>query len=354
MLILLDRSTSMNEQPGNTTLETCTDPPTRWNVAVGDIEAVVNAHAADIRFGLATFPAHGTISTDCTVPNPCGGRRQPSCTPACCNAGSPGSGNCTVALGGAVGLDVAVGQQVANGAITTALTADKPGGGTPTEQAFDVIRTNVATFGLNDTSRTNYILLVTDGEPNDPNTCSYSAAWKAAYPGCTSDTAGDVCAVDIELDKLRALAQPIETFVVGFSATLSKDADRNNLNCFAVHGGTSSCAASVTAGNCASQASPTQCYYAAQDGASLIAALNNIAQQIAGGCTLQLQQTPADPQLLFVFVNSVQVPTDPASPGGYYTYDSVRNQVQLVGGVCDSVKAGGAPKIIYGCPGGGS
>ncbi|MBI3178305.1 MAG: VWA domain-containing protein, partial [Deltaproteobacteria bacterium] len=52
MLIVLDRSGSMNSFAGCNTSPTCT----RWNIARSSLSTMMNDNSGDIRFGLSTYP----------------------------------------------------------------------------------------------------------------------------------------------------------------------------------------------------------------------------------------------------------------------------------------------------------
>jgi hypothetical protein len=301
---------------------------------------------------LSTYPSNDN----------CGGAQACSanCNNDCvnkCDVASPPPGSSNTGTGRSDGdncepgyVDVAVGRPVAE--IDSSLAANAAGGRTPTQRALSVIADSPATYGIpaSEDGRDNYILLITDGEAN-------CFGGLACVDACvTRDRHGRVngcnanCMVGYELDRLRALAHPVKTFTVGFAFSSVS----HNLNCNAVHGGTSLCDASVDASNCGSTSNA--CYYQANSPSALATALNSITKEIAGGCTLQLQDRPSDPSKLYVFfrVGGVVQPS-PLTLGTDYTYDSTSNQIQLIGGACNHVKNDGyQPKVVYGCPNGGS
>ena len=376
MLILLDRSGSMgsnNILVPVTPKKTCTKDSncssgqkcdtsnqvcatvlgTRWQVASQAVNDVVAAHPTDIRWGLAMFakpfaPYPTQPKNKCTRDSDCS------------------------SYGGACATDSGV--CVVNGVCTPETTPDfitgsatsenisarlatispsSPSSNTPTQLALQSIANNPGNFGLTDATRDNYILLVTDGEPN----CSTKNT-QGTISNCGNTTGNDTttgkeatCAVNYELDQVRGLAQSVKTFVVGFSADLSSATDIQNLNCFAVHGGTCD-DATITTATCAAT-SNRACYHAANDATALAAAFDNIASKTAGTACLQtLNPAPADASLLLVKVDGVEVLSN--APNGY-VYNPANNQLTLQGQACTDVRDGSKKlQIIYGCPGGGS
>jgi hypothetical protein len=197
-------------------------------------------------------------------------------------------------------------------------------------------------------TRDNYILLITDGEPNcEEGGSNCLNICKNAQGTCSSN-----CLVNTEIDRLAHLSPPIKTFTVGFAF----DNIRPNLNCNAVFGGTSRCDPSVTTSTCGSY-SAAACYYQANDASSLVTALASISHSVAG-CVFDIDQTPPDLERIYVFTRTVGPPLGPSvpvsmnnqtDPAGYYTL--VGRRIQLFGQVCDRVQAGEVvPQVIYGCP----
>ena len=165
----------------------------------------------------------------------------------------------------------------------------------------------------------------------------------------------DNCQVNTQLTRLRGLAKPIKTFVVGFAFSSTS----GNLNCNAVHAGTSLCASNIDASNCNSS-TVGPCYHNANTPAALVQALTTISAQISG-CTFDMDQAPPDINQLYVFTRDLEngsippgatydpVPTQVENPASYYTLNGLR--IQLFGQVCEDVRNGlKKPVIIYGCP----
>lgn len=184
------------------------------------------------------------------------------------------------------------------------LDAKRPGGNTPTARTL----TKVLKEGkLDDPTRENYVVLVTDGLPN----------------------CGDVN-VKGKIDDLRTAG--VKTFVIGVG-----DGTASNpllLNQWAEAGGTA-------------RPGSTK-YYQTNSQTELKAAFDAIGGGIAS-CTFKLMEVPPDPSKLFVFSNGQLVPNDPADG---FSYDAASNAITLNGATCDQLKKDAQTKIqvVYGCP----
>jgi hypothetical protein len=257
MLIVLDKSGSMNESVGNTT---------KWLAASNALKGVTQQYGTTIRFGLWQFSS-----------------------PTQCDPGKQ---------------YVAVGDNTAS-AIAAALPAKADGNGTPIGGALEGAR---KTPELQDTTRANFVVLVTDGKEN--------------------------CKGDPKAAVTSAFGANIKTYVVGFGP--SADVDPTLLSEMAVAGGTAR--------------NTTPRYYQADDPAALNAAFSSIAQG-AIGCDYKLTQVPPDPKKLYVSVNGTLVPNDPNKTAGW-NYDSATNRLTLYGPACDLVTQNQNAKvnIVYGCP----
>ncbi len=256
MLIVLDSSGSMNE---------AITGGTKWEIATAALKRVTAANDTKIRFGLNTF------STDVMK----------------CDIGSN---------------KVPVGDATAS-LIASYMPVKAPGNGTPIGGALHLAATNAA---LADTSRANYVMLVTDGKEN-----------------CNGKP----------VDEVKALfAKNVKTFVVGFGA----DVDKVMLANMATEGGT------ARAG--------TVKYYQADDGATLNAAFDSIAQG-AIGCNYKLAKAPPDPTKIFVSVGGQLAPHDASRMNGW-EYDAAQNRITLYGATCEQVSKNPGTKvnIVYGCP----
>jgi len=255
-LVVLDYSGSM--------MESITGG-TKWGVAAQSLRNVTMQYQSQIRFGLSSFSS----STRCDS-----GRNL-----------------------------VPVGDNTA-AAISMALPATVNGNGTPIGGALRVAQSEPS---IKDTTRANFVMLVTDGKEN-----------------CNGNPVNEV----------RALTMAgIKTFVVGFGS----DVDATMLANMAVAGGTAR--------------NSTPRYYQADDPASLNAAFASIAQG-AIGCEFRLAQTPPDPSKIFVYVNGQGIPRDPSKQVGWDYTTPMNDRISLYGTVCDVVanNPGAKVQIIYGCP----
>lgn len=108
-----------------------------------------------------------------------------------------------------------------------------------------------------DNTRGDYIILVTDGDPN-----------------CNSgDQAGTATYTLSEITAAAQQSPTIQTFVIGFDG--SGGVNPANLNAMAMAGGQPRAGCNAMTGN--------QCYYSANDAMALDAALNGIINMVTGG-----------------------------------------------------------------------
>jgi hypothetical protein len=182
MLIVLDKSGSMNDDTSNMSCANVANCMSKWSQMTPAINQVVGQTDGMVRWGLKYYPSGSGSNNSCTVNN-----------------------NPEVPVGDNVGA-----------AVMSSIAMTTPGGRTPTSTAVNTGATYLA--GLGDPNP-KYILLATDGLPN----CA---------PGQNSandDTAGAVAAVT------AAKNMGIGVFVVGIS-TNGTDAD-GTLNMLAQAGG---------------------------------------------------------------------------------------------------------------------
>lgn len=162
--------------------------------------------------------------------------------------------------------------------------------------------------------RPRYVLLLSDGRQ------SAGCNLAGADPGTTSI-----------IHAMRVDAG-IRTFVLGFGGGV----DPAQLNIFADAGGVPS--------------SGPNAFYAAEDQASLEAALATIARRTLG-CSYDLAQVPPDPSKLFVFFDDVRlIPRDPTRAEGW-DYDPSSNRVTFHGQACADLEDGKVSDldIVFGC-----
>ncbi len=167
LLIVQDRSGSMNDDANDNPLDNPKDLASKWVQIVAAIERVVQ-NMTTIEWGLMLF----------AVDDQCRGPDKP---------------------------DVAVGMKQGL-AIANALDATSPGGRTPTVAALNAA---VAYFKTVNDNHPHYILLATDGEPN----CKSDDPF-----GNEDDSSGAVLAVE------NAANEGIHTFVVGIGGNTGADA----------------------------------------------------------------------------------------------------------------------------------
>jgi hypothetical protein len=211
LVILLDQSASMAQTPAG-------KPPaagekSKWDIATAVLTNLNNKYTGLLPIGYTNFPS----------------RNLPGCDTQAFNV--------PVAYGNATQV-----------AINNAMIAFPfPGGSTPTCTAVSKL---AAQSQLQDQSRGQYILLVTDGSPD------------AAC--CPPDP---VAATVSAISAAAAQSPPIYTIVVGFGVLPSEQATLNKL---ALAGGKAS-------------ADPVNKFYSASDQASLDLALSGILNQLVGG-----------------------------------------------------------------------
>lgn len=278
MFISLDRSCSMNNNAGGKL------PKTKWAIAVDAINKLTTDFNSKIRWGLAMFP--DTIAPNCA--------QGAAAAPIADNNESKIQGIMTAALAKA-DPNFPDGPCVTN--IDTAV-----------EQAS-------LEPALADTTRGNYVLLITDG----------------AQAGCNA--AGGDSGTETIIGQM--LSNGVSTFVVGFGAGI----DANQMNKFAVAGG-------VPAND---PTAPTRKYYQADDAKSLDTALATIAGAVVG-CSFALNSAPPDESKLFVFFDNQTVARDTTHAAGW-DYDAASNTLTFYGGDCDKLKANQVADVdvVFGC-----
>jgi hypothetical protein len=265
VLIVLDRSGSMDDDLGN--------QGTKWEVALDAIGQVVTEHGDHARFGLSLYPG---IDPECDEGEGC----------------APGA--VFVDVGPDTGMAII---DVLDSVKTCSL-------GTPTAEALQGLQDYP---GLEDLARSNFVLLVTDGQ----STCEDPVPVVAA---------------------LREQGPEIKTFVVGFG----DGADPNELNGMAEAGGT------------ALPGDPK--YYQADDAEALGGAFGEIVLSVLS-CTFVLDMVPPDPDELYVYINDEAIVRDVMHVDGW-DYEPVPNRITFYGPACNLLQSGQAMnlEIIFGCP----
>lgn len=257
VLIVLDRSGSMNGDVGGMS---------KYQIAQTAISNLLTTYGNTVRFGLALYPS----DNDC------------------------GSANVNVN----VDLNTA-------SAINSAISATPPVSSalTPIGDSLDAL---INYAGLEDATRENYILLITDGS----ETCSGDG--RTAVTNLVNETPS------------------VRTFVVGFGSGV----DESALNDMAQNGMT------------ALPGGPPY-YYQADDAASLNQALDDIGGAVLS-CTYVLDQVPENADF-FVYFDDSPIGED-AVDG--WTYDAGTNTVTFSGAACDALRTGSVADlvIVHNCP----
>ncbi len=264
VLVVLDRSSSMNEVVGGTNLS-------KWEVAKAAVRALTEAYEGQVRFGLKLFPGidqAGTTGGDC------------------------GSG--------VVWLDPALDNAAE---INDFLASSSVSQGTPIAEA---LRSLAGYAGLSDTTRNNYVILITDGRANCDDPVPEVAALLARTPSIT-------------------------TFVIGFGDGV----DPAQLSAMASAGGT---------------AQGADGYYQADNPLALGSALDDIVGGLLA-CEYVLDSVPPDRDGLAVYFDRAPQSLDPGHANGW-DYDAATNRVTFFGAACDALVAGAVTDLVfvYGCP----
>jgi hypothetical protein len=270
IMMAIDESGSMKDLIAGSNMS-------KWTALQGAVNMLLGTYAGSAQWGLSIFP-HSA-------------------------ANSCGAGQVDVAV--AAGTTQTILQKL------NALTDQTIGGNTPTNQTLQGFLGTAA--GLADATKTNYVLLMTDGEPN----CG-----------------GDATAVASTVAQLYAQTPSVRTFVVGIGDGTSSNPGA--LNSWADAGHTALAGATH--------------YYQVNTVADLQKAFNDIVGGVAS-CTYQLSMKPSDASLIVAYINGVAVPQDPTNGT---TYDPASNTLDFHGTSCDQIKSGASSSldIVYGCPAG--
>jgi hypothetical protein len=249
----------------------------KWTALVGAVNQLLGQYSGSAQWGLSIFPH--TPSNSCST--------------------------------GQIDIAVAPNTTMAILNKLNSMTDQTIGGNTPTTQTLQAMLGSAA--GLADASKANYVLLMTDGEPN----CG-----------------GDANTVKNVVGQLYAETPSVRTFVVGIGDGTSSNPAA--LNSWAEAGHTAR--------------TGTTEYYQVNTVNDLQAAFADIINGVAS-CTYQLSMKPADASLIVAYIGGVAVPQD-ATNGT--TYDAGSNSIVFHGMSCDQIKSGAASSldIIYGCPAG--
>jgi hypothetical protein len=215
IMFVLDRSGSMDETPNGMIGQ----HPTKWELLQQAVKNVVTKYGDQVPFGMEMFTSNAFDDTQCYA-------------------------------------DTMIDVEPAHGTapeIIMKVMASKPDGGTNTGEAIKRAYVDPA---MNDASRGQYIILITDGDPN----CNSGDAFNAMY------TIGEIA-------NAAARMPSVHTFVVGFDGSGGVNPD--NLNAMAKAG------LEPIAGCRSTSTSP--CYYSASNATAFNDAINKILDIATGG-----------------------------------------------------------------------
>jgi hypothetical protein len=219
----------------------------------------------------------------------------------------PDTGSCTVPATPQVACGMGT-----SGAITTAINAASPMGGTPTAEA---INAGVQYFMGNTDGNTHYMLLATDGEPS----CSLGG--------------NDVQAAEDAVTAANMAG--IKTIVVGIGAS----------------GADAALTAMANNGGMPNTAPGQKPYYQVNNTADLTTALTNIAGQLVS-CSYPLSMAPANPDYVEIDDNNgMKIPRDKTHMNGW-DYGPGNLSITFYGPACDNLQKGVTTGIsaVFGCP----
>ncbi len=270
VLLVIDRSGSMAEKADNNVA--------RWDGLKSSLGVVLDDSAGKAYWGLMLFPS-GTQNDSCQA----------------------GTVNVPIALG-----DEAAVKSAVNAYSTAQISALR--GRTPTSATMQAVRSAGV---LVDPARPNYVVLMTDGEPNCDNPQGVTPAIAA----------------------LASQSPSVRTFVIGFGAGIN-GSSATNLNEWAAAGGTARTGAATK-------------YYPADTVAELQTAFDTIVTGVAS-CTYQLMSPPSDPALIAPYFDGVAVGQ---STTNGFSYDAGSQSITFLGSSCAQLKASTVKKVefVYGC-----
>ncbi len=306
LMLLVDKSGSMLEpiDPSQTCGAAPKSPcPPNVPTRLSDMKAAMNTfltqYGATARMGMAKFPSDN------------------SCGPT--NA-------IDVELSQSNDVDAELRAKASE--INTAIQSIAANGGTPTGLSLRFLGNYDK---LNDPSREDFILLLTDGLPNcnpqNPNNCGNATACRCTLSGGNCGSPGaPFCTLGC-LDQQGAVAEiaalrpkGIRTVVVGFGAELATGEARATLDLMAEAGGfaracpggqNSECGTDDTC-DTASKLCRRR-FYSAKNAAELAKALEDIGRLIGQGdpCVYTLEAQPSDPKFLSVLIDGTAVMSGP-------------------------------------------
>ena len=219
IMLVLDQSGSMSETPAGTFPKQ--GEKSKWQILQDAIVAVINKYGDQVPFGLELYTGFGADNQECYK---------------------------------LTKIDVEPAHDTA-AAIIAKVKAAKPDSGTNTGEA---VKRAASSKAMADPSRGQFIVLVTDGDPN----CN------------TGDEGGDAVYTVSEINAAAKRSPPIKTYVIGFDG-MSGGVNPDNLNKMAKAGG-------VPIMGCTGAAN-SRCYYSASNAQKFIDAINKVINEVVGG-----------------------------------------------------------------------
>ena len=287
MYLVVDRSGSMND-PGSA------PPATKWDELKAAVDWALGQFAGAIEFGLLAYPE----GPECTTPGP------------------------------QVLFDANN-----HAAVMYELDLSTPAGGTPTAAALNNAASSLTALGASESPK--YVILATDGGPNcnyllsaSPEcSCTYSSTTDyccTSYPGiclygnsCLDDSGTLGVITDLHDDL------GIDTFVIGLPGTAEYV---SLLNAMAVAGGQPQLGGATD-------------YYDVANQAELETALQAIAVSVIA-CTLVLDEVPAEPDGVLIYIDGILVPRDTTKTNGWDYTDATLLEIELYGSACTTLQDG--------------
>ena len=325
LLFVIDKSGSMDDpiDPDDSS------SPDKWTGLIEALSAALETVDPDFGIGLIMYPHD--------LDNP---------IPLSCNDVSV---CCTVPEGeSAVVVEMTKGEPGVR-AVTGALDAAGPGGGTPTAEALQRAREYYLEGDGADLPGEKYVVLATDGGPNcntgiscNAETCTTNIQGSCGTGNCCAN-APESCVDDAAvLSQIQALdAAGIKTFVVGIPGT---EAYSDFLDDFARAGGAPVDGADTD-------------YYAVESSAGvdgLTQVFRDISTQLVTSCEIPLVKDPEDPEAVNVAIDCLLVPQETDGELNWeIDYDTTPGTLHLLGETCDRVQNEGAKQVdvVMGCPG---
>lgn len=307
MMLLVDKSGSMSQAVGSST---------RMAEMKSAMRTFLSTKGSVARMGLSIFPTDAQCGATTAV---------------------------TVPLATA---EDSAGLQAHASTVLSEIDKLSPAGGTPTSISLNFLNASVP--ALKDAERANFVLLLTDGEPNcnpqNPNVGG-SAACNCTASTCVTGDPLQCLDRDASVSRVRELGQAgVKTIVIGFGADVNNTGSNGylTLNAMAEAGGFArSCATDANAcGADTCDATTKLCsrrFYSAGNATELAQALERISSLLPGDPCIWVfdhpEQKPASTDYMVVLVN------DKALEPGADTWRLTDRGVEFQGATCTQIKS---------------